>query len=71
MEIKVDSFVELCPTECVSPNLFYCQIATADHKEKLSKLMDELQETSVDGWQEQSLESPAVGMNCTALFPGL
>ncbi|PFX27913.1 Tudor domain-containing protein 1 [Stylophora pistillata] len=69
MEIKVGSFVELCPTECVNPHLFYCQIATADRKEILSKLMDKLQETSVDSEQQQNLENPTVGLNCTALFP--
>ncbi|KAL9980435.1 hypothetical protein ACROYT_G009026 [Oculina patagonica] len=69
--ISVGSFVQLCPTACFSPHKFYCQIATADHKEKLSQLMDQLQEYyEAVGDEEQVIASPEAGMDCAVLYEG-
>ena len=65
------SFIQLCPTACISPHLFHCQIATADHKGKLEQLMDQLQEYyEVLGEQEQCITNVTVGMKCAAVFAG-
>ena len=70
-DITVGSFIQLCPTACVNPHLFYCQIATADHKTRLQQLMDQLQEYyEALGEQEQSITNPAAGLNCAAVFEG-
>ena len=70
--INGGSFVQLCPTACISPHQFHCQVATPEHKEKLSELMDHLQEYyEAMSDQEHCMANPAVGMNCVALFAGL
>lgn len=70
-EFTEGSFIEVCPTACVSPHLFYCQIATADHKGKLGQLMDQMQDHYEGlGEQEQGIAGPTVGLNCAAVFAG-
>lgn len=70
-EITEGSSIQFCPTACVSPHLFHCQIATADHKERLEQLMNQLQDCyEVLGVQEQGISNPTIGMNCAAVFAG-
>jgi len=70
--INVGAFVQLCPTACVSPHQFHCQVGTPEHQEKLSQLMDHLQEYyEATADQEPHIANPVVGLNCAALFAGL
>ena len=65
------SYVQLCPTSCVSPHMFHCQINMADSKQKLQQLMDELQDHYENlGEREQALANPTTGLNCAAVFAG-
>ena len=65
------SYVQLCPTSCVSPHMFHCQINMADRKQKLQQLMDELQDHYENlGEKEQALANPTTGLNCAAVFAG-
>lgn len=69
-DVTAGSYIPLCPTACVSPHQFHCQIAVADSKVKLEQLMDQLQEHCEAIGDEQTIASPTVGMNCAAVFAG-
>ena len=70
--IKEGTYVDLCPTSCISPHLFYCQIVTVEHKGNLEQLMNQLQEYyDTISEQEGCISEPRIGMLCAAIYAGL